>query len=63
MLWAVVFELFIINKLKMWLKIEVYNGDSFIGSFYTNESKKSEIIKDINNEYGVGNWTRYNIGN
>jgi hypothetical protein len=46
----------------MWLKIEVYNGNSFIGSFYTNESKKSEIIKDINNEYGVGKWTRYNAG-
>lgn len=41
----------------MWLKIEVYNFDSFIGSFYT------IVIKDINERYGEGKWTRFGIGN
>lgn len=47
----------------MWLKIEVYNAGKYLGSFYTNSRTKKEIFKDINNEYGSGNWTRYNIGN
>ena len=47
----------------MWKKIEVYKGDSFIGSIYTNENTKKGITIDLNNEYGVDGWTRYNIGN
>ena len=46
----------------MWTKLEVYNGNVFIGSFYTNEPKiKWEF--EINKQYGLGKWTKYNIGN
>jgi len=47
----------------MWTKLEVYDGNYYLGSFYTNATSKKEIIADINNEYGIGKWTRYNIGN
>lgn len=47
----------------MWVKIEVYNFDSFIGSFYTNNTTKELLIKDINERYGEGKWTRFGIGN
>lgn len=47
----------------MWTKLEVYNHDTFIGSIYSNENNKQGLINDINNEFGSGNWTRYNIGN
>jgi hypothetical protein len=46
----------------MWTKLEVYNGDQWIGSFYTNKGQK-DFIQEINDEFGVGKWTRYNIGN
>jgi hypothetical protein len=46
----------------MWTKLEVYNGDSYLGSFYSNSQSKQEIIQDINQKYGL-NWTKYNIGN
>ena len=46
-----------------WTKLEVYNYDEFLGSFYTNSEKKSDIKKDIDEKYGIGNWTKYNIGN
>lgn len=47
----------------MWTKLEVYNYDSYLGSFYTNETTRSGIYKAINEEYGEGRWTRYNVGN
>jgi hypothetical protein len=47
----------------MWTKIEVYNHDSWIGSFYTNETERRGIVKDINEKYGEGKWTRFGIGN
>jgi hypothetical protein len=46
-----------------WSKIEVYNHGKFIGSFYTNETTKDNVIADINLQYGKGKWTNYNIGN
>lgn len=46
----------------MWTKLEVYNGDSFVGSFYSKATTKQTIISDINIKFG-NNWTRYNIGN
>ena len=46
-----------------WIKIEVFNYDSWLGSFYTNTDTKSEIINEINVKYGIGRWTRYGIGN
>lgn len=47
----------------MWIKIEVYNFDSFIGSFYTNDTMQELVVKDINERYGEGRWTRFCIGN
>lgn len=41
-----------------WKKLEVYNGDYYIGSFYMqcdNWTKKKDINDAINNEYGIGN--------
>jgi hypothetical protein len=45
----------------MWIKLEVYNGDSFLGSIYTNETTESGIKRDIDEEFK--DWTKYNIGN
>ena len=49
-------------KLKVimyWYWINVFNNDSFVGSFYTDGSKRNEIIEKINNKYGKGNWNRF----
>jgi len=46
----------------MWTKIEVYNHDTFIGSFYTNETTRKAIVKDVDDKYGEGKWTRFNLG-
>ena len=45
-----------------WTKLEVYNGDEFIGSTYSSATSKQGFIADINEEFG-SNWTRYNVGN
>jgi len=45
----------------MWTKLEVYNGDIFVGSIYSRATTKQGLIDDINKEFN--NWTRYNIGN
>lgn len=42
-----------------WYLINVFNNDSFVGSFYTDVSKRNEIIEKINNKYGKGNWNRF----
>ena len=42
-----------------WYWINVFNNDSFVGSFYTDVSKRNEIIEKINNKYGKGNWNRF----
>lgn len=47
----------------MWTKIEVYNYDCWIGSFYTNETTRQVIIKEINEKFGIGKWTKFGIGN
>jgi len=46
----------------MWTKLEVYNENFFIGSFYTN-APIGRWESEVNREYGYGNWTRFNIGN
>ena len=46
-----------------WTKLEVYNNDEYLGSFYTNETTKHGVIREINEKYGKGDWTKYNIGN
>ena len=46
-----------------WTKIEVYNYNEYLGSFYTDVTTKQDIIREINEKYGQGNWTKYNIGN
>lgn len=35
-----------------WYWIHVYNNDLFIGSFYTESSKKEDIVKEIYVQYG-----------
>lgn len=55
-----------IKKIKMannWVKLEVYSNSNYLGSFYADVWSKQEIIAAINKEYGIGNWTKYNIGN
>lgn len=42
-----------------WNWINVFNYDSFVGNFYTDESRRDKIIYEINNNYGKGNWTRF----
>ena len=42
-----------------WYWINVFNYDSFAGSFYTDGSNRNEIIEKINNKYGKGNWNRF----
>lgn len=42
-----------------WYWINVYNYDSFIGSFYTDNNKKENVAKEINEKYGSGKWTRF----
>jgi hypothetical protein len=44
----------------MWTKLEVYNVNIFLGSFYTNEPRH-KWESEINEEYGSGNWTRFKI--
>lgn len=46
-----------------WTKLEVYNGYQYLGSFYTNSVAKYNWIQEINEKFGVGKWTKYNIGN
>lgn len=46
----------------MWTKVEVFNHDLFVGSFYERDlHDKRSIINAINKEYGYGNWTRYSV--
>ena len=42
-----------------WNWINVFNHERFVGSFYTQESKKEIIVKEINEKYGQGQWTRF----
>ena len=46
-----------------WTKIEVYNYERFLGSFYTDATKRTDINKEIDEKYGKGSWTKFNIGN
>lgn len=45
-----------------WTRLEVYNHDWHLGSFYTNKERKGEWVKEIDEEFGRGKWTRYNVG-
>lgn len=47
----------------MWTKLEVYNYNTFLDSFYTDSETKKEWIEEIDQTFGKGNWTKYNIGN
>lgn len=42
-----------------WKWINVFNYERFVGSFYTEETKREEIVKEINSKYGYGQWTRF----
>ena len=42
-----------------WYWINVFNHEGFAGSFYTTESKREIVVKEINERYGQGKWTRY----
>ena len=42
-----------------WYWINVFNHEGFVGSFYTTESKREIVVKEINERYGQGKWTRY----
>jgi hypothetical protein len=42
-----------------WYYINVFNHERFLGSFYTQESKKEVVAKEINEKYGQGQWTRF----
>ncbi|NII81731.1 MULTISPECIES: hypothetical protein [unclassified Pedobacter] len=46
-----------------WYKIEVYNYDKYLGSFYTDTLNEYKLSKEIDAEYGSGKWSRYNLGN
>jgi hypothetical protein len=46
-----------------WIKLEVYFHHYYLGSFYTAENTRQGIIREINNQYGEGKWTKYNTGN
>jgi len=46
-----------------WIKFEVFNFGTFIGSFYADVENKYEAFQAINKEFGEGNWDRYDIGN
>lgn len=40
-----------------WYWIHVYNQEEPLGSFYTQTSKRDEVIKEINDRYK--SWTRF----
>lgn len=42
-----------------WNWVNVFNHDLFVGSFYTQNSNRQQIIDEINVKYGKGNWTRF----
>lgn len=42
-----------------WYWIHVYNHETPIGSFYTSESSREKVVKEINEKYGEGRWTRF----
>jgi len=42
-----------------WNWINVFNHERFVGSFYTDKSKREEVVKEINEKYGQGRWTRF----
>lgn len=44
-----------------WYRIEVFNFDKFLGSFYIDTSKPNKVIDEINNKYGKDKWTQYYI--
>lgn len=46
-----------------WTKLEVYNYDTYLGSFYVEFGTRAKAIEEINKKYGKGNWTRFNLGN
>lgn len=48
-----------------WYWINVFNHERFVGSFYTTESKREIVVKEINERYGQGKYKTYpskNIG-
>lgn len=44
-----------------WYKIDVYNYDLFVGSFYTDSINNSHVRAKINAKFGVANWTHFNV--
>lgn len=42
-----------------WYWIHVYNYSQPLGSFYTDSSKREDVVKEINKKYGQGLWTRF----
>lgn len=52
-----------VNVANNWVKLDVFNGDHLLGSFYTDAWSNKYCVITINQKYGEGNWTRYHIGN
>jgi hypothetical protein len=42
-----------------WYWIHVYNYKQPLGSFYTDKSKREDVVKEINEKHGQGKWTRF----
>lgn len=42
-----------------WNWINVFDHDRFVGSFYTESTKKEDITKEINLKYGERKWTKF----
>jgi len=42
-----------------WYWIHVYNYEQPLGSFYTDKSKREDVVKEINEKHGQGKWTRF----
>lgn len=46
-----------------WFELSVYRGDQFIGTTYSRHQDSEKRKEDINDTFGAGKWTRYNVDN
>lgn len=42
-----------------WYWIHVYNNEQPLGSFYTQSSRREDVVREINREFGEYKWTRF----
>jgi hypothetical protein len=44
-----------------WYYVSVWFNKQYLGEFNTQESHKKEIEKQIDEKFGIGQWTKYTL--